>query len=139
MEHFVLYIKKIDHVRVKLSRQPQTNKFKILCAHSEPEPRCSIFKVFTLYVMCSKFNISAEFFFLMFWIELVELHKKKYVSNLKNIFYESQNFGSILLIFENNGILNLFRKIFFKFETYLCNSTSSIQNRISRFRVAMGT
>jgi hypothetical protein len=40
------------------------------------------------------------------------LDKKKCISNYKKIFYESQNFGSISLIFENNGILNFFRKIF---------------------------
>jgi len=65
--------------------------------------------------MCPPLKISEEFFFFFcdHWIELVELHKKKHVSNFKNIFDESQNFGCIPLIFENNGILDVFPKIFF--------------------------
>ncbi len=65
--------------------------------------------------MCPQFKISAEFFsfFCDGWIELVELHKKKYVSNLKNMSDGSPNFGSISLILENNSSLDFFRKICF--------------------------
>ncbi len=56
--------------------------------YAVPGPRYSILKVFIVYVMCQQFQISGEFFFRDGWIELVELHKKKYVSNLKKIFYE---------------------------------------------------
>jgi hypothetical protein len=38
----------------------QTNKFKILCAHSESGPRCSILKVSTLYEMCPPVAARAE-------------------------------------------------------------------------------
>jgi hypothetical protein len=62
--------------------------------------------------MCPEFKISEQFFYDV-WIELDELHKKKYVSNLKKIFYESRNSGSIPLRFENNGILDFSREIFF--------------------------
>jgi hypothetical protein len=34
------------------------------------------------------------------------LHKKKYVSNLENVFDGSESFGSVSPIFENNGILD---------------------------------
>jgi hypothetical protein len=66
-----------------------------------------------LCVHNSKLQKNSYFFFHDGWIELVELHKKKYVSNLKQVFYESQNFGFTPLIFVNNGILGFFRKIFF--------------------------
>jgi hypothetical protein len=73
-----------------------------------PRRRYSIFLVFTVYVMGPQFNISSEFFFFFcdVWIELSELHKIKYVSNLKKIFYESQSFGSTARIFESNDIID---------------------------------
>jgi hypothetical protein len=40
--------------------------------------------------MCPQLKISEEFFF-NGWIELVELHKKKYVSNLKKIIYKKKS------------------------------------------------
>jgi hypothetical protein len=71
--------------------------------------------VYTLYVMRSE----SKFFFHDNWIELIEFDRKKYVSNFKKIFYKSQNCGSILLIFENNGILNFCVKYFFKISNIL--------------------
>jgi hypothetical protein len=90
------------------SSHRQTNKVKILAALGLPRGRYSIFMVFTVYVMGPQFNISSEFFFFFCdgWIELIELHKKKCVSNLKKIFNESQSFGSISHMFENNGIID---------------------------------
>ncbi len=63
----------------------QTYKFKILRAHRERKSRYLNFKVFTGYLMCPKFKISAEFFFFFRygWIELIELYKKNYVSGLQ--------------------------------------------------------
>ena len=61
-------------------------------------------------------NFSKMFFvfFRFDWIELVELSKKNYVLNLKQVFYECQNFGSISLNMENNDTLNFFHKTLFE-------------------------
>jgi hypothetical protein len=58
--------------------------------------------------MCPQFKISAEFF-CDDWIELVELHKKKYVSNFKNIYNGSPNFGSISPIITKKEKQNLLK------------------------------
>jgi hypothetical protein len=83
-------LKRRDIFASKENSQRQTNKVKLLAAVGGPLDRYSIFKVFTLYVMCTQFKMSKEFFsfFSGGWIELVELHKKNYVSNFKKIFYE---------------------------------------------------
>ncbi len=58
--------------------------------------------------MGPQFSISSEYFFCFSdgWIQLIELHKKKYVSNLKKIFYETQGFASISVIFEDHDIID---------------------------------
>ncbi len=52
----------------KYINENDVNKFKILRAHSEPKLRYSIFKIFTLFVMCSQFKITEEYFFSFFMI-----------------------------------------------------------------------
>ncbi len=43
------------------ARIDKLTNLEILRAQSEPGPRYSIFKIFTLYVMCLQFKISEEF------------------------------------------------------------------------------
>jgi len=90
-------------------RTAKLTTLKILAAVGLLRERYSIFMVFTVYVMGPQSKISSEFCFFFFcdgWIELIDLHKKKHVSNLKKILHESQSFESISPIFENNGIID---------------------------------
>ncbi len=98
----------------------QTNKFKIWRARNGPESKYSIFKVFTLYVMCAQFKILEEFFFFFRdgWIELVESPKKKYVSNLKVFFTKKVQDSIIFKYNETRPKILTFVNIFFKFEIY---------------------
>ncbi len=68
--------------------------------------------------MCpSQFEILAEFVFLFCdgLIELVELHKKKYVSSFKNISDGSPNFGSLLGLFPLYWKIIVVRTFFVKY------------------------
>ncbi len=62
MEVFVLPVRKMEYIRVKLKLSCHTNEIKILDALGLPRRRYSIFLVFTVYVMGPQFNISSEFF-----------------------------------------------------------------------------
>jgi hypothetical protein len=72
-------LKRLDIFVSKESSHRQTNKVKILAAVEAVLGRYSIFKVFTLYVVCTQFKISQEFFSFLSdsWLELIDFHKKK--------------------------------------------------------------
>jgi hypothetical protein len=74
-------------------------KYYLLMAYLSKDIRFLMYLHCMLCVHNSKLQKNSFFFFHDGWIELVELHKKKYVSNLKKVFYESQNFGLTPLIF----------------------------------------
>jgi hypothetical protein len=62
MEVFVVPLRKMGYIRVKLKLSRQTNEVKILGALDLPRRRYSTLPVFTVYVMGPQFNISSEFF-----------------------------------------------------------------------------
>jgi hypothetical protein len=56
-------VKRLDIFTSKESSQRQYNKVKILAALGLSRGKYSIFKVFTLYVVCTQLKISEEVFF----------------------------------------------------------------------------
>jgi hypothetical protein len=56
-------VKRLDIFTSEESSQRQYNKVKILAALGLSGGKYSIFKVFTLYVVCTQLKISEEFFF----------------------------------------------------------------------------